>query len=147
MRKIKLPVEYYPCKCLKPQEYRDQGNTCIKFHPETGAFDILYNDISGEIWSRIMFCPFCGGRSPQGKYKPPITRPLSQKEKLQETTLKQKIKSLEDAYGLLGEPDRIFTQYKFKNPSQNAVLLACEVIDNTQENEEHFTVFIHPKKT
>lgn len=142
---MKLPSEYYPCKCLKPQEYRDHGNTCIKFCPETGAFDILYNDISGEIVSSMMFCPFCGGRPPQGKYRRPITRPLSQKEKLQEATLKQKIKSLEDAYALLGKPCRIFKQYKFNNTSQNATLLACEVIDNSQEKEEEFFVFIHAK--
>lgn len=146
MRRVKLPSEYYPCKCLKPQEYRDQANTCIKFRPEHGTFHILYNDLFGETWTGMMFCPFCGGRPLKGRYECPKDRLLRNKEKLLETTLKQRIKSLDDAYRILGKPDKIMKHWRYEKPSENANFDVFEINEKTSEgNENKFVVFIHPK--
>ncbi|MBK9586146.1 MAG: hypothetical protein KA099_01435 [Alphaproteobacteria bacterium] len=147
MIKMKLPSDYYPCNCLKLQECRDQANTCIKFDGEHTSFSITYFHLHHEVHKHIHFCPFCGGRPRQGRHEKQASKPLMRKDKLQLAILTQQIKSLQDAYEILGQPDCTFYHWRYENPSENAKFIVIE--KQTTENGEskrEFGVMISSKK-
>lgn len=69
------------------------------------------------------------------------------KDKLQLAILTQQIKSLQDAYEILGQPDCTFYHWRYENPSENAKFIVIEEqkTDNGELKKE-FCVMISSKK-
>ena len=117
---IKAPSEYYPCNCLKPQEYRDQDNSDIIFCPKSSMFSIEFKGDQGLNKYTFMFCPFCGGKMPTYRYVKQEMHEVSDFEIQRLNNLVSAIKTLEDAFQILAVPEIDRSSLIYKNLSDEA---------------------------
>lgn len=125
---IKPPSEYYPCECLQPQKCIDKKTTDIKFVVEYGYFQISYKThIHEEMKHSLWFCPFCGGKMSGFNSSRLKQHSISKQEEERLKKLTVHIKSIEDAYEILGKPNVHYEQHTYENLSDEANLTVYKV--------------------
>ncbi|MFO0648775.1 MAG: hypothetical protein U0326_21215 [Polyangiales bacterium] len=100
------------CACHYLERAADDPQSPIVFDPKLNEYNFVYPDPSsdgtcevGNASLRIYHCPFCGGAAPESK-RHLLFAVISPEERQRLDRLLAGIKSVEDAFRVLGVPDR-----------------------------------------
>ncbi|TAK19469.1 MAG: hypothetical protein EPO40_33155 [Myxococcaceae bacterium] len=97
-----------PCACDYLSHAADDPRSPIVFDPKLNEYNFEYpslrSDEAGKAYLRIYHCPFCGGAAPESK-RDQLFAVISPEEKRRLNQLLSGIKSVEDAFSVLGTPD------------------------------------------
>ena len=93
------------CTCDWLKNAADDPRFPIEYDPQKNEFKLCCQLEGGEIGYTVLhFCPFCGGKAPDIRKEQSFTQ-LSEQEFLRLQELTRQIKSIEDAFRILGEPE------------------------------------------
>ena len=93
------------CTCDWLKNAADDPRFPIEYDRQNNEFKLCCQLEGGEIGYTVLhFCPFCGGKAPDIRKEQSFTQ-LSEQEFLRLQELTQQIKSIEDAFRILGEPE------------------------------------------
>lgn len=111
MASVDKEVKICSCEWLKNAAADERFP--IEYDVESNQFKLRCELGDGELGYTVMhFCPFCGGKAPDVKKEQNFAQ-LSEQELLRLQELTRQIKSIEDAFRILGEPQLAQVEQEF----------------------------------
>lgn len=105
------------CTCDWLKNAADDARFPIEYDRQTNEFKLCCQLEDGTIGYTVLhYCPFCGGKAPDIRKEQSFTQ-LSEQEFLRLQELTRQIKSIEDAFRILGEPE--LGEPEFNEPEFN----------------------------
>ncbi|WP_455212341.1 DUF6980 family protein [Kaarinaea lacus] len=93
------------CTCDWLKNAAEDARFPIEYDRESNEFKLCCQLDDGEIGYTVLhYCPFCGGKAPDVRKAQSFAQ-LSEQEFLRLQELTQQIKSIEDAFRILGKPE------------------------------------------